>query len=51
MYNLDKYLRLNNLEDENKQKLKICYSRVSSKKQEKGFKESNSTYGKKISRT
>ena len=38
MYNLDKYLRLNNLEDENKQKLKICYCRVSSKKQEKDLK-------------
>lgn len=34
LYNLDKYLRENNLSDE-KDKNNICYCRVSSKKQQK----------------
>ena len=37
LYNLDKYLRDNNM-DNNKEKINVCYCRVSSKKQEKDLK-------------
>ena len=38
LYNLEKYLRENNMVDEEENKINICYCRVSSKKQEKDLK-------------
>jgi len=47
LYNLDKYLRENNLND-NKEKTNICYCRVSSKSQEKDLKTQISIMKKNI---
>ncbi len=46
LYNLDKYLRENNI-DTNKEKLNICYCRVSSKNQSKDLKRQEELMKKK----
>ena len=40
LYNLDKYLRNNNINNV-KEKINVCYCRVSSKKQEKDLKKAS----------